>query len=118
MPFYDFKCKSGHISERRTPPSARFRACMVCGNRAERQFPVSGFSALNTTHVGGMANFKHGLGVAPATVGDADKLMAEQGVRPAEDYRYTKRTPEDNRKEITEKELEEVIRDHNSLGTI
>ncbi len=117
MPYYDFKCgRCGNSTELRTPPSAAWRKCS-CGGRAARQFSGS-FISLNTTSAAGMRfkGLEHTFGVRPETVNEQAALMDAAGVRPDSEFTYTKGKVE--RKEITEKELGECLRDVNSLGTI
>lgn len=82
-----------------------------------RSFPTT-FMLGNITNPIGYQEFLHGVGSAPQTMREAERLMAEQGVRPASEYHFTKIKPEDNRQEITEKELGDVLREVNSVGTI
>lgn len=39
MPTYDFKCGSGHVTERKVPMVQTTIRC-ACGKRAQRQFPA------------------------------------------------------------------------------
>lgn len=117
MPFYDFKCKCGATVELLVPPSAIWRKHSECGMRMQRLFPTE-FAALNTTSANGekFKGLEVGLGVRPQSCGELTAIMKEQGCRPADEYRYTK--GEVRRQEITEKELGQVLADHNSLGTL
>ncbi len=117
MPFYDYKCKCGATVELRTPPSARWRKHAGCGHRMERQYPTE-FSALNTTSPNGerFKGCEMGLGVRPTSVGEQDQLMKETGTRPWEEYRYHKGGLD--RKEITEKELGEVLSEVSNVGSV
>lgn len=76
------------------------------------------FTALNTISPNGerFKGLETALGTRPESTGDMDRIMNAQGCRPAEEVRYYKPQPE--RKEITERELGEVIRETNSLGTV
>ncbi len=75
----------------------------------ERLFPVS-FNALNTESPNGekFKGLEVALGERPVSVGDQSRIMKEKNCYPA-DTNYHAAAPATPRKEITEKELYEVL---------
>ena len=119
MPLYDFKCEEcGHVDERFVRGARVTRVSVLhganCKGALVRQYPTS-FNALNTTRPAGMG-VKLGLGVECYSTSELTRVMKEQGCRPSEEYRYHRGAPE--RKEISEKELGEVLRECNDVGSI
>lgn len=81
-------------------------------------YPLS-FNALNTVSPSG-ENFKQldvVLGRRVHSVGEQERVMNELGCYPADSNQHAA-SPSTPRKEISEKELGECLRDVNSLGTI
>lgn len=112
MPSYDFTCnKCASVVEMLVPSGTLHRKHKGdCGGRMRRLFPVT-FSALNCISANGerFKGLEISLGQRPESVGDQSRIMEKLGCRPADSSDRLSAAPRHERKEITEKELYEVL---------